>query len=455
MHNGTIAAISTPIASGGIGVIRISGENAALIADKVFTAYSGKKIAEIDGYTALYGTAYDKEGIIDHIIALNFKAPHSYTGENVVELSCHGGVYIMRRLLGAVIESGARQAKAGEFTERAFLNGKMDLTAAESVIDMINAESRKELEAALSGQKGMLAHSIAKIRENLTSLAASLAAWADYPEDEVPEVSFWDLDSGISQSICGLQGLLDSFEQGKIIREGIPTAIAGKPNVGKSTLMNMLTRSSRSIVTEIPGTTRDIVEETVMLGEIKLILADTAGLHSSTDEVEKIGIEMAADKISSSSLVLAVFDSSRPLDEEDERVISITSGLPCVAVINKCDLERTADIERLKTIYPHTVFISAVGGEGKDELCRAVAQVCGMDKIEPDSAIVANERQRSLISEALCALREADEALQSGLTFDAVGILIDDAISSLLSLSGEKVSDHVINEVFSRFCVGK
>ena len=450
-----IAAISTPLMSAGLGVIRISGENAAEIADRVFRSISGKKLAEISGYSALYGHVFDKKGDIDEVVALNFRAPHSFTGENAVELSCHGSVYILKRTLAALIAAGARLARAGEFTRRAFENGKMDLSAAESVMSLIGAESQLEHSAALSGREGVLFRRIDEIKGELTALSAHLSAWVDFPDEDVPEVSHDELYSGLKWAQKQLNRLICDFDRGKILREGIDTVIVGRPNVGKSTFMNMLCGADRSIVTDIAGTTRDIVEESVSVGGVKLRLQDTAGLHDTNDQVEKIGVEKARRRIETAALVLAVFDGSEPLSNDDLSLIKALKDRRAIAVINKCDLDMKIEAELVSSVIKNTVVLSAKSGENAEMVEKAILSLSGLDGLDPTCAMMTTERQRDCAERAKSALNDGIATLEAGLTFDAVGVMLDEAIAALCELSGERVSDSIVDEVFSTFCVGK
>ena len=341
----TIAAISTANGIGGLGVIRISGENAIETAEKIFVSVSGKKLSELKGYTAAYGKIYDGDELIDEAVVLVFRAPHSYTGEDVAEISCHGGLYVTKRVLRAVLKNGAVPAEAGEFTKRAFLNGKLGLTEAEAVMDIISAKGSQSAKAALSCMEGKLRQRIDSVRDTLINTAAHLSAWADYPEEDIPEVDTENLTSSLSVCRDELSALLKTYDTGRIMREGVETVIAGRPNVGKSTIMNLLSGCERSIVTNVPGTTRDVIEETVMLGEIPLRLSDTAGIRSTDDPVEKIGVERAKDRILKAGLVLAVFDSSRPLSDDDRELIELLSDAPSLAIINKTKLEKQIDTD--------------------------------------------------------------------------------------------------------------
>lgn len=451
----TIAAISTPNGPGGMGVIRISGEKALAVAESVFESVSGKKITEMKGYTAAYGKIKDGEELIDEAVVLVFREPHSYTGEDVVEISCHGGMYITKRVLRAVLSHGAKPAQGGEFTKRAFLNGKMGLTEAESVMDLISATGAQSARAAVSAMEGNLRKRIDSVRDELITLAAHLSAWADYPEDEIPEIDETELRTGLEKCQKELVSLLSTYDAGKIMREGVDTVIAGRPNVGKSTLMNLLAGCERSIVTDIPGTTRDIIEETVMLGNVPLRLSDTAGIRNTDDVVESIGVRKAKERVSGAGLIFAVFDVTSPLSEEDKELLELLEGAPAVAVINKTDLESRIDSDFIKSKASHVVFISAKNGTGEKELERAVAEIVGAAEFDPSQGILATERQHSDAENALRSVEEAISAINMGITLDAVTVVIEEAINSLLELTGERVTEAVVDKVFSNFCVGK
>ena len=451
----TVAAVSTAQAPGAIGIVRISGPRAREIASRVFTSARGKKLEDLAGYAALYGRVHDCKGDIDEAVALNFRAPASFTGEDVVELSCHGGLYGVRRLLGAVLEAGAVLAAAGEFTRRAFLNGKLGLTEAESVMQLVSAQGEQAAKAALAARDGALEKRIRAVRENLIGAAAHLSAWADYPEDDIPQVTAPELEQSLSSAQAELSALLGQFEAGRVLREGVETVIAGRPNVGKSTLMNLLAGCERSIVTQMPGTTRDIVEDTVLLGGVPLRLADTAGLRETDDPVESIGVGRAYDRLRSAQLVLAVFDVSRALDSEDRRMTEAIGNTPCVAVLNKSDLLEIIDRKYINSNYRQIVTISARSGEGLSELSAAVAEVLRTAELNPAEGMLFTSRQRDDARRALGALEEALEALRSGMTFDAVTVSVEEAVGALLELTGERATVAVVDSVFSHFCVGK
>ena len=453
--NKTIAAISTAQGEGGIGVIRISGSRSAEIADKVFRNINSKKLADMRGYTAAFGKIVYNDEELDEAVALVFRAPHSYTGEDVVEISCHGGVYITKQVLRAVLDAGAIPAQAGEFTKRAFLNGKIDLTEAEAVIDIITAKSRCAARSAMFVKEGALRKRISSVKDELLALIAHLSAWADYPEEDIAEVDDEMIFSVCDKATNELEKLLSSYDAGQAVKQGIDTVIAGRPNVGKSTLMNLLSGSEKSIVTDIPGTTRDVVEETVVVGDVILRLSDTAGLRNTDDAVEKIGVDRAKKRLEQCGLLIAVFDNSQTLGEDDYELLELSAQVPSIAVINKTDLENKLDIDKIKYKIDNIVYISAANGEGREEIAAAVEKIAGTTKLNPSEGILSNERQRSNVAGALRSVKEAREALSFGMTYDAVTVSLEDAVSELSEMTGEKTSDEVLDRVFHNFCVGK
>ncbi len=451
----TIAAISTPNAVGGISVIRVSGPDAVTVSERVFEGVSGKKLSSMKGYTAAYGKVYDREGEIDSAVALVYHGPKSYTGEDVVELSCHGGMIVTRRLLRSLLDAGARLAEAGEFTKRAFLNGKMSLTQAESVLDLINSQSEQAARCAVTALDGALYQKIKGIREDLVAQTAHITAWIDFPEEDVDSVKLSQLKDGLMKIHQDIRKLIKTFDIGKVIHMGVNTAIVGRPNVGKSTLMNLLAGCEKSIVTDMAGTTRDVVEETVNLGDVVLRLADTAGIHRTTNAVELAGIERAKKRIEQADLVLLVLDASQPLDEQDLELMRIVRMKPSVVVLNKADLGVKIDEEYIKRDFQHSVVISAKEQVSIQTLNDAVARLMHLTDFDTTQPILANERQRACACAALTQVESALDALSFGMTLDAVNISIEDAVQSLLELTGESVSDVVVDEVFSKFCVGK
>ena len=456
MDTHTIAAIATPSAPAGLGVIRLSGEDAICIASRVFRPLSSaKSLCDLAGYTALYGHVFDESGDIDDCVALVFRAPHSYTGENVVELSCHGGLYLLQRVLRAVLSAGAKPAGPGEFTRRAFVNGKLDLTGAEAVMELISAGGRLAAKTALAAREGAVFRRLQQVKETLLGVSAQFTAFIDYPDDDIPELLPQTLSHTLSDCVTTMQNLLSTFDAGKILREGIDTVIVGSPNVGKSTLMNLLAGCERSIVTPIAGTTRDVVEETVRLGDVVLRLADTAGIRSTEDVVENIGVERARSRMLSAALVLVMFDGSVPLTDADRKLAEEASQTTSIAIINKADLQQNIDSEYINSRFKQIVSISAQSGDGLQSLTEAVAAVTGIENLSESEPLLATERQRDCAARCLQALDEAADALTMGVTLDAVAVSIDGAINAILELTGERATEAVVNEVFARFCVGK
>ena len=451
----TIAAISTAEGQGGIGVIRVSGEQAFTIVDKIFKSVSGKKIMDIKGYTALFGHIYNNEEVLDEAVVLKYVAPKSFTGENVVEISCHGGMYITKEVLNAVIMAGASLAEPGEFTKRAYLNGKMDLTEAESVMDIISAKSKSAARAALFVKDGALFKKSQQVKQLLLDKAAHLSAWADYPEEDIPEVSEDSIMEAIEESISILEKLLSTYDMGQVVKEGIDTVIAGRPNAGKSTLMNLLVGREKSIVTNIAGTTRDVVEDTVLVGNVMLKLSDTAGIRDTDNEIEKIGVQKTFDKINGAGLVIALFDNNEVLNSEDIDLINKIKDMPCIAVINKIDLEDKVDKNYITDNIDNVVYISAKQQDNIDELKNMIEKIAGTEDFDPSAGIIANERQRNAIRNAVNSLYEAKESLAMGMTMDAITVSLQETIDYLLELTGEKAGEEIVDSVFHNFCVGK
>lgn len=458
-----IVAIATPAGAGGISVIRISGENAIEIADRVFKAKNGTLLKEKKGYTASFGGVYDcfqnsssEDLFLDEAIATVFIAPHSYTGENVVELSCHGGVYSTNEVLRTVIKAGASLAGKGEFTKRAFMNGKLTLTQAEAVRDLINAENKQALLTAHAQKEGALYKKLDSMYNQMLKIAGNLAVFIDYPEEDIDEIETADLLVQLKDVSNQIRELVTNFDKGKLIREGIDTVIVGKPNVGKSTLMNLLAGYQKSIVTDIAGTTRDIVEEVINLGDIMLRLYDTAGIHDTQDIIEQKGVELALNKLKSANLILAVFDNSSNLDKYDFDIIEKIANLnSVVAIINKSDLTSNLNLEEIEKNFKHIVSISAKNEENIANLEQVIKEIVDLNSLDPSQAMLLNNRQYESANTANESILQAIEAIEMGMTFDVVGILVEEGIEGILKLSGKSVTIEVVNEVFSNFCVGK
>lgn len=454
--NNTIAAISTPAGSAGLGVVRLSGPDALAVAARVFRPADPRKTADkLSGYTAAYGRVFDAEGDVDECVLLCFRAPHSYTGEDVAELSCHGGRYILQRVLRACLDAGAVPAGAGEFTRRAFMNGKMDLTQAESVMDLIAADGKLAAQTALAARDGAVFRRLTAVKESLLSVAAQFGAYIDYPDEDIPDLTPAALSATVDEAAVAVRELLSTFDAGRVLREGVDTAIVGSPNVGKSTLMNCLSGCQRSIVTDIAGTTRDVVEETVRLGEVTLRLADTAGIRDTADAVESVGVDLAKQRMHRAALVLAVFDGSQPLTEEDKALAESLRERTAIAVVNKADKPLCVDVESLHSAFRWVVTLSAKEGAGLSDLTAAVAEATGVDRLDAAQPVLTTERQRQCAATALACLEEAQAALSCGLTLDAVSVSIDGALNAILDLTGQRATEAVVDQVFANFCVGK
>lgn len=453
-----ICAVSTPLAEGGISVIRISGDNAVSIGAKVFKPLSCKSVENMAGYTCAYGKIVDKNGReVDDGVLTVFRAPKSYTGENVCEISCHGGIYVTKKVLRLCIEQGAELAQRGEFTKRAFLNGKLSLTQAEGVMETISAQGEYALNSANLTKEGRLFRLISDMSRKFVTILGELAAWVDYPEEDLPEISEDNLRESLKNALAGLDKIIADHDSGMILKNGVDTVIAGKPNVGKSTLMNMLLGYDRSIVTNVAGTTRDVIEESAKLGELILKLSDTAGIHETDDEVEKIGVDIAKKKLKNAMLIIEVFDISRELDEEDLELLEYVKrlGKKVIIVLNKSDLENVVERSQLEKYSDYVIEISAKLDEGREELQKATEKLLGIGGYDADSTIFANERQISCAERARKYLAMALESLDMGETLDAVTVMIDNGANALLELTGEKATEAVVDEVFSKFCVGK
>ena len=455
IFNSTIAAIATPNAPGGIGIIRISGDRALQIASRVFIPVSGANIAESKGYRAYYGSIISGDEKLDEGVCLVFRAPHSYTGENIAEINCHGGLFVTRQILRAVIEAGAEPAGPGEFTKRAFLNGKMDLAESESVMSLISASGKQAASSALNTLEGKLSGEIRSCRDKIVNVCATLSAWVDYPDDEIEELENGEIIEAFSSVKSTLENIIRRYDNGRVMTDGVDTVIVGKPNVGKSTVMNMLAGYERSIVTDIAGTTRDVVEEKVIVGDIILRIADTAGIHETDNLVENMGVNLAKKRLDRAELIIAVFDGSNALSPEDEKIISACEEKKKVAIINKCDLEKKIDISNIEKRFDSVVQISALTGEGRENFEKALTSLLIKEDFDTSAATLTSERQRACCVKATEHLAEGIAALQSGVTLDAVNVCADCAVQCLLELTGEKASETIVNDIFSRFCVGK
>ena len=454
----TIAAISTAHGVGGIGVIRISGEDALKIAEKVFVPFVGEQkecLKNIGGYRAKYGKIIEGGEYVDEAVVLVFKAPHSYTGEDVVEISCHGGLYITKRVLRAILEAGAQPAEAGEFTKRAFLNGKIDLSQAESVMDLISAKSKCANKVAFEMLQGKSYDKISEIKDELVDISAGLSVWSDYPEEDIPQINEKMLKKSVLEISQKLENITNNYDTFKAIKEGVKTAIIGKPNVGKSTLMNLMSDSQKSIVTDIPGTTRDAIEENIMIGDIPVCLVDTAGIRETHDKVEKIGVEKARKIMKESEITLFMIGASSPLDKEDEELLKEINEETTIIILNKCDKEKKVKSDDLSTFSDKIVELSALKAEGIEKLKEVIENIVGLSKFDPSESVISNERQLYLLKKSKVILNQVVLELESGITLDAITVLLQDVLDLFMEFTGEKASDTIIERVFSKFCVGK
>ena len=467
MHGNVIAAISTPPGKGGVAVIRMSGAGAIEIAEKAFLPISGKKIADYPARTQIYGyIIYNDEKIDDGMLTI-FPAPHSYTGEDTVEISCHGGILITRTVLEALFVQGATPAEAGEFTRRAFINGKLSLSEAEAIGTLLEATSREQIKLSASPARAKLSEAINAIRNDLTDVMSSIYARIDYPDEDLGDFTNEQTVERLVITRERLNTLIDTYRTGRAINEGISTVICGKPNVGKSTLYNLLVGEDAAIVTDIAGTTRDILERTVSLGRVTLRITDTAGVHSGDgiDTVEKIGIGRSKDKIISSELILAMFDLSRPFDDGDSELIEEISKAQGykLCILNKCDAQNKENPPFDTSLLPKDLFgkmISISADKDNENTLKTLSEIvdalftdekisCGQD------AIVSSARQHTSLLRARSFIDTAIEAYEMGLPADAASSDIEMAISAISELDGRAVSDTIVSDIFSKFCVGK
>lgn len=452
----TISAISTAPGAAGVGIIRISGKNSIEIADKIFFAANGKPLAQSGDRKIVFGHVKSFSGeIIDEVIALIMRAPKSYTKEDVVELQCHGGAVVLREILKLTFKAGARPAERGEFTKRAFLNGRIDLNQAQAVMDVIQAKTSAALALAQNQLSGKISSEIRLIRQNILNSAAHIDAIIDFPEDDLDNVVLDQIYKNISAQIDKLNKFLENQAVGKILRDGLNTAIIGKPNVGKSSLLNFFAKENRAIVTDIPGTTRDNIEEFVNVAGIPLKIVDTAGIRNSNDKVEQIGIARAKNCAQNAEFILALFDSSRILDDEDQEIFNIIQNRDAIIILTKIDLPQVTFAKNIPKNFPDAqiIEISLKNGAGTDKLLASIANRVGNINFEMN--FVRNEREANILRQTISHLHEAQETIRKNVGIDFVSIDLRAALENLSQLTGESVSDDVINEIFSKFCVGK
>ena len=459
MAEETISAVITALGEGAVGIVRISGEQALAVGETLFKAASGKKLAEYKPNTMVYGHVYDQDGsLVDEVLAVFMQGPRSYTAEDVVEIQCHGGLQSLKKILQLTYAAGARPAEAGEFTKRAFLNGRIDLTQAEAVMDIIRSRSEASLKLAARQQQGQLAKELRGLRSALVDVVVNLEAVIDYPEEDIEDVTYGRVQESIASCNDAIDSLLAHAHTGKILREGLRTAIVGKPNVGKSSLLNALLKEERAIVSQYAGTTRDVIEEQLLLDGVPLVLADTAGIRSTEDFVEKIGVEKSRQLLQDAELVICVVDGSEGLTAEDEAILAAASGKPCVIIVNKSDLGLAVDLEELKERFGQdkVMTLSAKTLTGVEAFSAWLKDyVYGSEGALSDGAYVQNVRQERLLREARQSLEDASQAAAAMLPYDCIEIDVRTAIDLLGEITGDTVQDEIINEIFSRFCIGK
>lgn len=456
MENSTIAAISTAYGESGIGVVRMSGPASLSIAEKIF---EGRSLGETPRFMH-YGKIKDpKNGAyLDEVLCVYMKAPHTYTGEDLVEIQCHGSIISLKEILDLCLRSGAEPAERGEFTKRAFLNGRIDLSQAEAVIDLIKARTSMSFDVALSQMQGSLSFKVKEIRKKLLDLLVSLTVNMDYPDEDIEEITYDNIKNSLLPINNELSNLLASADEGKIIREGLGIAIVGKPNVGKSSLMNIFLSEDRSIVTDVPGTTRDTIEETAVLRGFPVRLTDTAGIHDSDDPVESIGIERSKKAFNDADLLLLLFDASEKLSEEDFGLMEYAKGRSCIAVLNKQDLSAVTKDSDVRLVLPDckVVETSFADGSGVEELKDAIESIIANGSVRrEEDVLVTNVRHAGLIRNALEELSEAADMVRRGQAIDFIEVNVKAAFDYLGEITGDTASDEVIEEVFSRFCLGK
>ncbi|MCF0126241.1 MAG: tRNA uridine-5-carboxymethylaminomethyl(34) synthesis GTPase MnmE [Clostridia bacterium] len=436
----------------------MSGENAFQILEKIFKPKVDQKIEDIKGYTIKYGNIIDDKDIIDEVLVSYFKAPKSYTTENMCEINSHGGAIIVKKILDLCLKNGADLAEPGEFTRRAFTNGRIDLLQAESVIDVINAKTDKEAKAGVKQLEGFLSNEIGKIKQEIMEVMVNIEVTIDYPEYDVDDVTTNQISQMLDSIEIKLRKLENSFDNGKIIKEGIKTAIVGRPNVGKSSLLNAILKEERAIVTEIEGTTRDTIEEFVNINGIPLKLIDTAGIRKTEDLVEKIGVKKTREIAETADLIIVIIDSSKKLTEEDYEILELAKGKKSIIVLNKIDLSPKIDENDiiLKEKSNNIIKISALNKTGIEKIYDEITNIFNLNEIDLDNeVIITNLRHKNLISKAIVNVKSTKESIRNNMPIDIIAINIKDILESLGNITGEFVTEDIIDEIFSRFCLGK
>ncbi len=436
----------------------MSGQLCFEVLDKMFIPKNKQSIEEIKGYTIKYGNIVDNGEVIDEVLVSYFKAPKSYTMENMCEINSHGGNIIVKKILELCLKNGAELAEPGEFTKRAFLNGRIDLVQAESVIDVINAKSEKEVKTGIKQLEGLLSKEIAEIKQEIMDVMINIEVSIDYPEYDVEDVANAEITDMLDSVKKKLERLERSFDNGKVIKEGIKTAIIGKPNAGKSSLLNAILKEDRAIVTEYEGTTRDTIEEFVNINGIPLKLIDTAGIRETKDEVEKIGIAKSRETANTADLIIAIFDASKEIDEEDLEVIDFIKNKKAIIILNKMDLKAKIDEnnENLKKLSGNIIKMSALKNIGIDKLYEKITEMFNLNEINLDNEnVITNVRQKNLITKAIENVKKAKETIEQKMPIDIVAIFIKDILEDLGKITGEVVTEDIIEEIFANFCLGK
>ena len=436
----------------------MSGKNCFEILEKIFKPKNQETIEEIKGYTMKYGHIIENEKIIDEVLVSYFKEPMSYTTENMCEINSHGGNIVMKKILELCLENGAQLAEPGEFTKRAFLNGRIDLTQAESVIDVINAKSEKEVQAGIRQLEGGLAKEISVIKQEILDVMVNIEVAIDYPEYDVEEVTNNEIMNMLNSVENKLNKLEKSFDNGKILKEGIKTAIIGKPNAGKSSLLNRILKEDRAIVTEFEGTTRDTIEEFVNINGIPLKLIDTAGIRNAKDEVEKIGIHKSKEIAKNADLIIAIFDASKSLAKEDKEILEIIKGKKVIILLNKIDLQQKLNKEdqEFKEVTDSIIEISALNNIGIDDVYAEITKLFEINEINIDNdLVITNIRHKNLIHQAIESIRKTKETMKEKMPIDIIAVYIKEILEDLGNITGEFVTEDIINEIFSKFCLGK